>query len=70
LNGLLFLFAKTKPGDWSGGMVFPFPNAALDSLRPGGKPDLTSRMFEGKVVEVGVAGSTFILLCGDLLLAL
>jgi hypothetical protein len=48
-------------------MEFPFPNAALDSFRPGGKPDRTSRMFEGKVDKVGVAGRTFMELWGDLL---
>jgi hypothetical protein len=66
LKGLLFLFANTRPGD-CGGSGFPFPNAALDSLRPGGNPDRTRRMFEGKVEEVGVAGSTLMLLWGDFL---
>jgi hypothetical protein len=47
-------------------MTFPFPNAALDSLRPEGNPERTRRMFEGKEEEVGVAGRTFMLLWGDL----
>lgn len=36
-------------------------NAAVDSV---GKPARTRRMLDGKVVEVGVAGSTLMLLCG------
>ena len=47
-------------------MLFPFPKAALDSFKPGGKPERTRRILEGKVEEVGVAGSTLMLLCGDL----
>lgn len=47
-------------------MAFPFPKAALDSVRPGGNPERTRRMFEGKDEDVGVAGRTFMLLCGDL----
>jgi hypothetical protein len=66
LNGLRFRFAKTRPGD-DGGTGFALPNAALDSLRPRGKPERTRRMLLGKVEDVGVAGSTFMLLCGDLL---
>lgn len=42
------------------------PNAALDSVRPGGKPERTRRMLLGKEEDVGVAGRTLMLLCGDL----
>lgn len=71
LKGLRFRFANTrpegKPGDGGG----TAPNAELPSLivvvglseRP---PVRTRRMFEGKDEDVGVAGSTLMLLCGDL----
>jgi hypothetical protein len=65
LNGLLFLFAKIRPGD-CGGILLPFPKAALDSVRPGGNPERTRRMLEGKLEDVGVAGRTLMLLWGDL----
>lgn len=68
LKGLRFRFAKTRPGE-GGGLLDEcgFPNAALDSFRPGGKPARTRRMLFGKEDDVGVAGRTLmLLLCGDL----
>lgn len=68
LNGLRFRLAKTrpegKPGE--GGGTAPnaeLPSAVLLRLR---LPVRTTRMFEGKEDDVGVAGRTFMLLCGDL----
>lgn len=40
------------------------PKARPPSLRAEGMPARTSRMLEGKVDEVGVAGRTLMLLCG------
>jgi hypothetical protein len=66
LKGERLRFAKMRPGE-GGGAV---PNAAPPSLSvemdAGGPPARTSLMLLGKVEEVGVAGRTFILLCGDL----
>jgi hypothetical protein len=71
LKGERFRFAKTrpegKPGDGGG----TAPKAELPSLmvlaglteRP---PLRATRMLEGKEEEVGVAGRTLMLLCGDL----
>ncbi len=68
LKGLRFLFAKMSPGE-GGGAV---PKAAVLSLRVGivvgEAPERTRRMFDGKVEDVGVAGRTLILPCGDLVL--
>lgn len=60
LNGLRFRLAKTKPGP-CGAIEAVDPNAAVDSV---GKPARTSRRLDGKVVDVGVAGSTLMLLWG------
>lgn len=62
-------FANMIPGEAGGAE----PNAAPPSLVGGrmpieGAPARTRRMLEGKVVEVGVAGRTLTLLCGDLVL--
>lgn len=57
LKGLRFRFAKMRPGD-GGGTV---PNAAPPSLS-GAR---TTRMLEGKVEDVGVAGRTLTDECGD-----
>ena len=58
-------FANMIPG-LGGGWV---PNAAPPSLRgvmPSvGAPARTTRMLDGKEDEVGVAGSTLMLLCGE-----
>lgn len=70
LNGLRFRLAKTspdgKPGDGGG----TAPNAELPSLTAAesreSPPERTRRMLEGKEDEVGVAGRTLMLLCGDL----
>lgn len=72
LNGLLFRFAKTRPGE-GGAMPMP-PNAAPPSpvsrvragMLRGPSGALTTRIFVGKEEFVGVAGSTFTLECGDL----
>ena len=65
LKGERLRFANIIPGD-EGGAI---PKAALlsDAMgRPkGGAPARTSLMLEGKVVDVGVAGRTLMLLCGD-----
>lgn len=65
LKGLRFRFAKTRPGE-GGGTAPTVPNAALDSLIAEGIPVRTRRMLEGKLLLVGVAGRTLMLLCGDL----
>jgi hypothetical protein len=57
LKGLRFRFAKTRPGD-GGGAV---PKAAPPSER-GAR---TTRILEGKLEDVGVAGSTFTEECGE-----
>lgn len=51
------------------------PNAAELSFKPAvaaavevGNPERTRRMLDGKVDDVGVAGSTLMLLCGLLLI--
>lgn len=70
LNGLRFRFAKTRPDGKPGEGGGTAPNAELPSLtavesreRPPGLR--TRRMLEGKEDEVGVAGRTLMLLCGD-----
>lgn len=60
LKGERFRLAKISPGD-GGGWV---PNAAPPSER-GAR---TTRMLDGKEEDVGVAGSTFTELWGDLCL--
>ena len=67
LNGLLLRLANMMPGLGGGA----WPNAAPPSLAVSveielmfGAPCLTRRMLDGKVVDVGVAGSTLMLLCG------
>lgn len=60
LKGLRFRLANIRPGD-GGGTV---PNAAPPSL----SGPRTTRMLEGKVDEVGVAGRTFTEEWGDLVL--
>lgn len=71
LNGLRLRFANMMPGLGGGAWL----NAAPPSLAPAvrvemllmfGAPARTRRMFDGKVEDVGVAGSTLMLLCGDL----
>ena len=74
LNGDRFRFANTmfRPGDAGGGprslplellrLRLRIPNAAPPSLNGA----LTTLIFVGKEDEVGVAGSTFTLECGDL----
>lgn len=57
LKGLRFLFAKMRPGE-GGGTV---PNAAPPSLRG----PRTTRMLDGKVELVGVAGRTLTEACGE-----
>jgi hypothetical protein len=70
LKGLRFRFAKTRPEGKPGEGGGTEPKAELPSLvvlglreRP---PWRTTRMLLGKDDEVGVAGRTFMLLCGDL----
>jgi hypothetical protein len=58
LKGLLFLFAKMRPGE-GGGAV---PNAAPPSLSGA----LTTLILLGNWLDVGVAGRTFTEECGDL----
>lgn len=60
LNGLRFRFAKMRPGEGGG----TAPKAAPPSLR-GAR---TTRMLEGKVEPVGVAGRTLTEVCGDFVL--
>lgn len=57
LNGLRFRLAKIRPGLVGG----RWPNAALDSLMG----TRATRMLEGKVEVVGVAGRTLTEECGD-----
>jgi hypothetical protein len=71
LKGLRLRFAKTRPEGNPGDGGGTAPNAELPSLivlfEPSETPPVrTRRMFEGKDEDVGVAGRTLMLLCGDL----
>jgi len=61
LNGVFFLFAKTRPGEESA----PKLADSLYWVEIGGGAARTMRMFEGKVEVVGVAGRTLTDECGD-----
>jgi hypothetical protein len=62
LNGLFFLLAKTRPGE--GGGRPPNAEEASDALPA---PARTMRMLDGIVrSDVGIAGRTFMLVCGEL----
>jgi hypothetical protein len=72
LNGLFLRFANTSPEGNPGEGGGTAPNAEFPSamLRPrfvlGFPPLRTRRIFDGNDDDVGVAGSTLTLLCGDL----
>lgn len=65
LNGLLFLFAKMRPGDGGGAALKAAPPSVNGLFSSGPR---TTRMLVGNEDEVGVAGSTFTDECGDLVL--
>jgi len=66
LKGERLRLAKTRPEGKPGEGGGTAPNALFPSVVTERPPVRTTRMLLGKEDEVGVAGSTLMLLCGDL----